>query len=237
MCFVESGTRLAPWRWKREAPIRLLLVEDDPDLTRRLIDALAGSEFVVDHAADGETAAAMGMAVDYDAVVLDIGLPRLSGLQVLAGWRRAERGFPVLILTAQNSWSQRVEGLNAGADDYLGKPFQTEELIARLRALVRRSHGRASGVLRHGPIAIDTVGNAVTVDEAPVDLTASELRLLMLLVLRRGRLVSQAELVESLYPGAETVESNTIEVYVARLRKKLGRDLIKTVRGLGYRLA
>ncbi len=216
--------------------MRVLLVEDDGELARRLEAALTEAGFAVDRAADGEEAAELGELADFDAVVLDLGLPRLPGLDVLRRWRRGGRNMPVLVLTARDAWTDRVEGLNAGADDYLGKPFQAAEVVARLRALVRRSGGGASPVLSLGGLELDPTAGAARVDGRPVELTARELRILEYLMHRRGRIVSQGELMDHVYPMEEVRESNTIEVYVARLRRKLGRERIRTIRGLGYRM-
>lgn len=221
---------------KGDATIRILLIEDDQDLARRLADALGEAGFAVDCAADGETGCLMGETNDFDAVVLDLGLPRLPGIEVLKRWRRAGRDVPVLILTARDAWTDRVEGLNAGADDYLGKPFQSAEVVARLRALTRRSAGRASPLLRRGDIVLDPAASAITQNGELIELTARELRVLTYLMHRAGRIVSQAELVDHVYALDETRESNTIEVYIGRLRKTLGKDVIRTVRGLGYRM-
>lgn len=192
--------------------------------------------FAVDCAQDGDAGWYLGDIEDYDAVVLDLGLPKVPGLDVLKRWRAAGRNFPVLILTARGAWTERVDGLNAGADDYMAKPFQAPELIARLRALLRRSAGKGTPLLRHGPISLDPAAGRVTVDGQPVDLTARELRVLSYLMHRPGRIVSQNELAEHVYELDEARDSNTIEVFVGRLRKKLGRDTIRTIRGLGYRM-
>lgn len=216
--------------------MRILLVEDDSALAAGLAKVLAAEGFAVDVAEDGDIGCYMGMQQDYDAVLLDLGLPKLPGLEVLKRWRAAGRVMPVLVLTARGTWTERVAGLNAGADDYLGKPFHDEEVIARLRALIRRAGGVADNVLRHGDITLDATSGAVHVGDAPIELTAFEFRVLTYLMHRAGRIVSQADLLDHIYPGATMRESNTIEVYIARLRKKLGRDVIRTVRGLGYRL-
>lgn len=216
--------------------MRVLLVEDDNELARRLELALTEAGFAVDRASDGEEAAELGEAASFDAVVLDLGLPRLPGLDVLRRWRRAGRNMPVLVLTARDAWTDRVEGLNAGADDYLGKPFQAAEVVARLRALVRRSGGGASPVLSLNGLDLDPAAGVAQVDGRVVELTARELRILEYLMHRRGRIVSQGELMDHVYPMEEVRESNTIEVYVARLRRKLGRERIRTIRGLGYRM-
>ncbi|WP_062097676.1 response regulator transcription factor [Caulobacter sp. CCH5-E12] len=220
--------------------MRVLLVEDDPEIARRLAAALAEASFVVERAGDGETGLLLGRTNDFDAVVLDLGLPRLPrlpGLEVLKQWRREGRDMPVLVLTARDAWTDRVEGLNAGADDYLGKPFQNAEVVARLRALTRRSAGRSSPVMRRGDIVLDPEAGTVQRGEEAVELTARELKVLAYLMHRAGRVVSQGELIDHVYSLDETRESNTIEVYVARLRKKLGKDAIRTIRGLGYKFA
>ncbi|MCH4267344.1 MAG: response regulator transcription factor [Brevundimonas sp.] len=216
--------------------MRILLVEDDEELARRLRLGLGEAGFAVDHASDGEVALYLGETQTFDAVVLDLGLPRLSGLEVLRQWRARRRNMPVLVLTARDAWTERVDGLNAGADDYLGKPFQTAEVVARLRALVRRSAGDASPILEHEAVRLDVTGGTATLDGRPVDLTARELRILGYLMHRQGRIVSQAELMDHVYALDDIRESNTIEVYVGRLRKKLGRSCIRTIRGLGYRI-
>lgn len=190
----------------------------------------------MDVACDGEEARHLGAVHDYDGVVLDLGLPGMAGLDVLKAWRGADRSMPVLILTARTGWVERVNGLNAGADDYLEKPFQAQELVARMRSLTRRAAGRSSPVLRHGAIELDTSTGVVTVDGKEASMTAQELRVLSYLMHRQGRVVSQSELVEHVYPANDERDANTIEVYISRLRKKLGPDLVRTVRGLGYKL-
>lgn len=216
--------------------MRILVVEDDAELARRLGAALGEAGFAVDYAADGEEALYFGETQDFDAIVLDLGLPKMSGLEVLKRWRRGGRKAPVLVLTARDAWSDRVEGLNAGADDYLGKPFQSAEVVARLRALVRRSAGEASPILSHGDITLDAAAGVAQVAGRTVELTARELRILGYLMHRIGRIVSQAELIDHVYAMDDVRESNTVEVYIARLRKKLGREAIRTIRGLGYRM-
>jgi two-component system OmpR family response regulator len=216
--------------------MRILIVEDDPMLSQQLADTLARAGDVVDRAADGEEGHFLGDTEPYDAVVLDLGLPRLDGFTVLKRWRRAGRTMPVLILTARGSWAEKVQGIDAGADDYLAKPFQMEELLARLRALIRRAHGHASPELTCGELTLDTRSGRVTVQGNPVDLSAHEYRVLAYLMHREGQVVSRTELIEHIYAQDFDRDSNTIEVFVARLRRKLGVNVIKTVRGLGYRV-
>nr|WP_256515610.1 response regulator transcription factor [Alsobacter ponti] len=213
-----------------------MLLEDDLELANRLREALSSAGFVVDHETDGDAGWYLGDTVDFDAVVLDLGLPRLPGLEVLKRWRSAGRAVPVLVLSARGTWSERVAGLNAGADDYMSKPFQTEEVVARLRALVRRASGHSAAVLRHGDLVLDASAGSVTVRGQPIELTAQELKVLSYLMHRPGRVVSQADLIEHVYAAEEPRDSNTIEVFVARLRRKLGKDAIRTLRGMGYRM-
>lgn len=214
--------------------MRILLVEDDQDLQRLLKKALDDNAYVVDTASDGEEGHFLGDTEPYDVVILDLGLPKMDGIRVLQKWRRAGRTMPVLILTARDSWSEKVAGFDAGADDYLAKPFYTEELLARLRALVRRAAGLASSEIEIGTLRIDTRSARVTIDGNPVRLTSQEYRLLAYLAHHKGKVVSRTELVEHLYDQDFDRDSNTIEVFVGRLRKKLDTDLIQTVRGLGY---
>jgi len=216
--------------------MRVLLVEDEPTLAEQVRTALNNSGFAADLAVDGEEAQLLGDSEPYDAVILDLGLPRLDGLAVLRHWRRERKTLPVLILTARSGWHSKVEGLNAGADDYLAKPFVTEELIARVRALIRRSKGFTASEIVCGPIILDGPAGKVTVAGREVTLTAQELRILSYLMLRQGRIVSQRELGDHIYDLDSERESNTIEVFVGRIRRKLGIDVIKTIRGLGYRL-
>ncbi len=190
---------------------------------------------MVEHAANGETGLALGRSENYDAAILDLGLPDIKGVDVLMQWRKLGREMPVLILTARGSWTEKVEGLNAGADDYITKPSHVQEITARLRALIRRSAGKASPVLVHNDIELSPVAGSVTVAGKPIDLTAQEFRILNYFMHRAGRVISQSELIEHLYPLEEERDPNTIEVYIGRLRRKLGRDSIKTLRGLGYR--
>jgi len=214
--------------------MRILLVEDDQDLQRLLKAALANAGYVVDVASDGEEGHFLGDTEPYDVVILDLGLPKLDGVRVLEKWRKAGRAMPVLILTARDRWSDKVAGFDAGADDYLAKPFHTEELLARVRALLRRAAGLATSEIDIGPLKIDTRASRVMVDGNPVRLTSLEYRLLAYLAHHRGKVVSRTELVEHLYDQDFDRDSNTIEVFVGRLRKKLGVNVIQTVRGLGY---
>lgn len=216
--------------------MRVLLVEDDPDLAAQLAASLEREGYAVDRAADGERAEFLGATETYDAAVLDLGLPRLDGLSVLRSWRAADNPLPVLILTARDAWHEKVQGIDAGADDYLGKPFRIEELLARVRALIRRAKGQATAELRCGPLTLDTRTARVTVDGRPVALTAHEYRVLAYLMHRKGQIVGRSELAEHVYAQDLDRDSNTIEVFVGRLRKKLGLERIRTVRGLGYRL-
>ena len=215
----------------------VLLIEDEPELSNRLKSALTQSGFIVDAVHDGETGLEYAQSVEYEAIVLDLGLPKMPGLEVLKRLRAAGGKAPVLILTARNSWTDRVEGLNLGADDYLGKPFQAPEVIARVRALVRRSLAQPNPVLQAGGITLDTSAAEAAFEGKTVQLTAFELRLLTYLMQRAGRIVAQADIIDHVYNMSDARESNTVEVYVARLRKKLGRDSIQTIRGLGYRIA
>jgi two-component system OmpR family response regulator len=214
--------------------VRLLVVEDDKDLNRQIVAALEGAGYAVDAARDGENGHFLGDTEPYDAVVLDIGLPKLDGISVLSAWRKAGRMMPVLILTARDGWSEKVQGFDAGADDYVAKPFHMEEVLARLRALLRRSTGHATNELVCGPVRLDTRASRVLVNGAPVKLTSHEFRLLSYLMHHTGRVVSRSEIVEHLYDQDFDRDSNTIEVFVGRLRKKLGADVLQTVRGLGY---
>jgi two-component system OmpR family response regulator len=216
--------------------MRVLVVEDDGDLARQLRDCLVDAGYVIDVASDGEEGHYLGANEPYDAVVLDLGLPAMDGITVLERWRREGRRMPVLILTARDRWSEKVAGFDAGADDYVAKPFHMEEVLARLRALVRRAAGHACAELVCGPVHLDTRAARVAVDGQPVRLTAQEYRLLAYLMHHPGRVVSRTELTEHLYDQDFDRDSNTIEVFVGRLRRKLGVDVIETARGLGYRV-
>ncbi|MHA1537330.1 MAG: response regulator transcription factor [Alphaproteobacteria bacterium] len=216
--------------------MRLLIAEDDPDLARQLTKALGEAGFTVDHAGDGEEAHHLGDTEPYDAIVLDLGLPKIDGVTVLRRWREGGRDTPVLILTARDQWSEKVAGFDAGADDYVAKPFHMEEVIARLRALIRRAAGQASPELICGPLRVDTRSGRASVDGNPVKLTANEFKVLTYLMHHQGKVISRTELTEHIYDQDFDRDSNTIEVFVGRLRKKLEVGLIQTVRGLGYRL-
>lgn len=216
--------------------MRILVVEDDIDLNRQLCDALGNAGYVVDKAFDGEEGHFLGDTEPYDAVVLDIGLPQKDGISVLEEWRRANRLFPVLILTARDRWTDKVQGIDAGADDYVAKPFHMEEVLARIRALVRRSAGIASNEIEIGPVRLDTSGSKVTVDGMALKLTSHEYRLLSYMMHHKDKVISRTELTEHLYDQDFDRDSNTIEVFVGRLRKKLPKDFIETVRGLGYKV-
>ena len=214
--------------------MRLLVVEDDRDLNRQLVKAFEQAGYAVDEAFDGEEGEFLGETEPYDAVVLDIGLPVKDGVAVLEAWRRTGRKMPVLVLTARDRWSEKVQAFDAGADDYVTKPFHLEEVLARLRALVRRASGHASSDLVCGPVRIDTRTSRVSVNDVTIKLTSLEYRLISYLMHHAGRVVSRTELVEHLYDQDFDRDSNTIEVFVGRLRKKLGVDAIRTIRGLGY---
>jgi two-component system OmpR family response regulator len=216
--------------------MRLLVVEDDADLNRQLVEALTEAGYAVDTALDGEEGHFLGDTEPYDAVVLDLGLPKLDGLSVLENWRRDGRAMPVLILTARDRWSDKVAGIDAGADDYVAKPFHMEEVLARVRALVRRAAGHASNEIMCGPVRLDLRAGRVTVDGSSIKLTSHEYRLLAYLMHHKGKVISRTELTEHLYDQDFDRDSNTVEVFVGRLRKKIGSDMIETIRGLGYRL-
>lgn len=216
--------------------MRILLVEDEPSLNRQLDMALQHAGYSVDVSVNGRDAWALGDAEPFDAVVLDLGLPQMDGLTVLKRWRAAGRGMPVLILTARDNWHEKVAGIDAGADDYLTKPFHTEELLARLRGLIRRASGLSSPLLVCGPVELDTRTGRVTLDGQAIALTSHEFKVLAYLMHHPGAVVSRTKLTEHIYAQDSDRDSNTIEVFVGRLRKKLPPALIETVRGLGYRL-
>ena len=217
--------------------MRILLVEDEPQLQARLADLLREAGHGVEVADNGRDAQFLGETEAFDAVVLDLGLPAVDGLTVLRHWRAAGRTMPVLILTARDAWHEKVTGIDAGADDYLTKPFHAEELLARLRALMRRASGHATAVLACGPLLLDTRSTRVTLDGQAVSLTSHEYKLLEVLMHRQGAVLSRTELTEHLYAQDFERDSNTIEVFIARLRRKLPGVAFETVRGLGYRLS
>ena len=216
--------------------MRILVVEDETTLAAQLQQALTDAGYTSDLSGDGRDAWYRGEVEDFDAVVLDLGLPEIDGLTVLKRWRAAGRRMPVLILTARDNWHEKVTGIDAGADDYLTKPFHMEELLARLRALIRRAAGQASAQLRCGAVQLDTLSGRVTVDGQAVTLTSHEYKVLAYLMHRPNRIVSRVELIEHLYAQDFDRDSNTIEVFIGRLRRKLPAELIETVRGLGYRI-
>ena len=216
--------------------MRLLVVEDEAALARQLGAALGGAGYAVDLSSDGGRADFLMQTEKYDAVVLDLGLPKVDGLTLLARWRQAGLTTPVLILTARGSWHEKVQGIDGGADDYMAKPFQIEEVLARVRALIRRSGGLASREICLGAIVLDPRDARVTLNGVPVKLTSHEFKVLSYLMHHRDRVVSQTELTEHIYAQDFDRESNTVEVFIARLRRKLGASTIETVRGLGYRM-
>ncbi|HET8898150.1 MAG TPA: response regulator transcription factor [Rhodanobacteraceae bacterium] len=216
--------------------MRILLVEDEPTLATQLAEGVREAGYAVDVAHNGLDAHFMGDTESFDAVVLDLGLPQMDGITVLKKWRAAGRTMPVLILTARDNWHEKVAGIDAGADDYLTKPFHMEELLARLRALIRRVGGHASAELVCGPVTLDTRNNRVTVEGRALTLTSHEYRVLAYLMHHAGEVVSRSDLVEHIYAQDFDRDSNTVEVFVGRLRKKLPPGLIETVRGMGYRL-
>lgn len=216
--------------------MRVLLVEDDEDLGGRIANALRLENFVVDVARNGEDALHAGLTEIFDVAVLDLGLPKIDGVAVLKNWREAERNLPILILTARDGWPDKVASFKAGADDFLPKPFKVEELVLRLRALVRRAAGYASSRLNCGPLVFDAQLGTFELDGLPLKLTALEWRVLSCLMLRKETIVDRRELNERVYDGDADVDSNSIEVIIARLRKKIGAERIETVRGRGYML-
>ena len=216
--------------------MRILLVEDDRLLSEKIAQALRAENFAVDIAANGEDGQHLGETEAYDAAVLDLGLPKVDGVTVLKAWRKAGRSLPVLILTVRSGWSEKVEGFKAGADDYLTKPFSVEELVMRLRALVRRAAGHASTRIDCGRLSFDAQLGTFEFDGLPLRLTGLEWRVLSSLILRKDIVIERGDLIERVYEGDAEVDSNSIEVIIARLRRKIGRDSIETVRGRGYRL-
>jgi two-component system OmpR family response regulator len=216
--------------------MRILIVEDDADLSRQLKSAFKDAGYAVDTAMDGEEGHFLGDTEPYDAVILDLGLPLIDGVSVLQKWRADGKKFPVLILTARDQWSEKVAGFDAGADDYLTKPFHVEELMARLRALLRRAAGHTTDTIELGDLMVDNRAARAFVDGMAIKLTSHEFRLLSYMAAHKGRVISRTELVEHIYDQDFDRDSNTIEVFVGRLRKKIGTERIETVRGLGYRL-
>jgi len=216
--------------------VRVLVVEDDESLAEQIEQSLLDAGYAVDVSNDGEDGHFLGDSEPYDAVILDLGLPVMDGASVLKKWRADGRDMPVLVLTARDTWTDKVEGLDAGADDYLTKPFIVEELLARLRALIRRSAGQSSPQLECGPVLLDTRNGRVTVSGRAIKLTAQEFKLLSYMMHHNGKVVSRTELTEHIYDQDFDRDSNTIEVFVNRVRKKLDTPIIHTVRGLGYRL-
>jgi len=216
--------------------MRILLVEDELALSAQLVSTLEDEGYVVDAVTNGSDALHLGCEESFDAAILDLGLPQLDGLSVLKGWRKVGKTMPVIILTARDSWSEKVTGIDAGADDYLGKPFHMQELLARLRSVIRRATGQIDPVLSCGAVALDTLAGKVTVNNLPITLTSHEFKLLSWLMHLPGEVASRTTLSEHIYSYNDDPDSNTIEVFIARLRKKLPEGMIETVRGLGYRL-
>lgn len=216
--------------------MRVLIVEDESKLSAQIASALSDAGYAVDCAADGERADDLARSEHYDAIVLDLGLPSIDGLTLLRGWRDSDLHAPVLVLTARGSWHEKVQGIDSGADDYMAKPFRIEEVLARLRALIRRTSGQSAPEFRCGAVTLDPRSAKVTLDGAPMKVTGHEYRVLAYLMHQKGRIVSQTELVDHIYSQDFDRDSNTVEVFIARLRRKLGADVIETVRGLGYRV-
>jgi two-component system, OmpR family, response regulator len=217
--------------------MRVLIAEDTPKVAESVASALQANGYVCDIAVDGEEAWFRGSTESYVAIVLDLGLPKLDGLSVLKRWRDEGITTPVLILSARGSWSERVDGIDNGADDYLPKPFEMAELLSRIRALVRRQSGQASTRLHIGTLVLDTKAGSVTVNGSPIDLTPLEFRLIHYLVVNADRVVSQAELAENLYAHNHERDTNAVEAAVSRLRRKLGKDILHNKRGFGYFVA
>jgi two-component system OmpR family response regulator len=215
----------------------VLLVEDEPQLAFRLAKVLEAAGFVVDTAYDGEEGWFLGDTEAYDAVVLDLGLPKLDGLSVLQRWRAAGRSLPVLLLTARGRWTEKMAGFSAGADDYVTKPFEMEEVAWRLKALIRRATGHSQPEITCGPLLLDTQSGRVSIDGAPVTLTAQEFRILSYLMHHQGQVISRTELMDHVYDRNDERDSNVIDVLIGRIRKKVGQDLIHTQRGQGWRVA
>ena len=216
--------------------MKVLIVEDEPSLARQLAAAIGDAGYAVDAAEDGARADFLAHTERYDAIVLDLGLPKIDGLSLLGRWREAGILTPVLVLTARGSWHEKVQGIDGGADDYMAKPFRVEEVLARVRALVRRASGRMTPQLTCGAVTLDPRAARVSSHGVPVKLTAHEFRVLSYLMHHQSRVISQAELTEHIYAQDSDRDSNTVEVFIARLRRKLGASVIETVRGLGYRI-
>ena len=216
--------------------VRILVAEDEPGLSQQLSVSLREAGYAVDTAADGARVDFLARTEQYDAILLDLGLPKIDGLTLLRRWRESAVATPVLVLTARGSWHEKVQGIDSGADDYVAKPFQMEEVLARLRALIRRASGQVTPQLRCGDVALDPRSSRVTLRGAPVKLTSHEFRVLSYLMHHHDRTVSQSELSDHIYAADLDRDSNTVEVFVARLRRKLGADTIETVRGAGYRM-
>jgi two-component system OmpR family response regulator len=216
--------------------MRILIVEDDKTLNQQLFDAFSQANYAVDRAYDGEEAQFLGETEPYDAVILDIGLPIKDGLSVLESWRRDGHNMAVLLLTARDRWSDKVQGIDAGADDYVAKPFHMEEVLARVRALLRRSSGLASNDVRIGPVELNIAAAKLQVSGQSIKLTAHEFRLISYLILHREQVVSRTELIEHIYDQDFDRDSNTLEVFVGRLRRKMPINIIETVRGVGYKI-
>jgi len=219
--------------------MRVLIIEDEDTLREQLCHQLVKQGYAVDEANNGKDGAFLGDEYDYDATIVDIGLPDITGLQVIQQWRKNNRNFPILILTARGKWQEKVEGLEAGADDYLVKPFHYEELLARIKALVRRSSGKTNSLINAFPISLDTNSQTVTLNESPIELTAYEYKTLEYLIMHNDKVISKTELTEHIYDQDFDRDSNVIEVFVGRLRRKLDPDNtlkpIETLRGRGYR--
>jgi two-component system, OmpR family, response regulator len=235
-CAVQATFSLVLVSLHKGGNMRVLVVEDEASLAKRLTAALRSAGYAVDHAADGERGDLLGHDEPYDAVVLDLGLPKVDGLTVLRRWREAGQAMPVLVLTARGSWHEKVQGIDGGADDYMAKPFRMEELLARLRALIRRSSGQVNPELRCGSLVLDPRSGKAALEGTEVKLTGHEFRVLSYLMHNSQRIVSQSELSEHIYSQDFDRDSNTVEVFIARLRRKLGPAFIETVRSLGYRM-